>query len=129
MKYPAHIYAKALAEAITSPEAKGARGAEIAANFLALLRKNGDEAHARKIIEEAARMARGKGGIRKLTVESARPLTVAQEKMVRALTKPEDVVETRIDPELIAGIRVIMNDELQFDGSLRGKLDKIFNSA
>jgi len=126
MKYPAHIYAKALAEAITAP---GAGGDVIAKNFQALLLRNGDEAHARKIVEEAARFVRGKHGIRKVTIESARELGAAQRKIVAALTKPGDVIESRIDPELVAGIRLIVNDELQFDGSLKGKLDKIFETS
>jgi F0F1-type ATP synthase delta subunit len=39
------------------------------------------------------------------------------------------VVEERIDPELIAGIRIILNDELQFDGSLKHKLNRALGSA
>ncbi len=126
MKYPAHLYAKALAEAIAEPKADGDA---IAKNFQALLRRNGDEAHARKIIEEAARFVREKSGVRKVTVESARELNAAQRKMVSAFTKSGDIVESRIDSELVAGIRLIVDDEMQFDGSLRGKLDTIFETS
>jgi F0F1-type ATP synthase delta subunit len=35
------------------------------------------------------------------------------------------VVEDRIDPALFAGLRIIIDDEKQFDGSLKGKLDKM----
>jgi len=127
MKYPTHSYAQALAEVIRDPKAK-AHEAEIVKNFLALLHKNGDESHARKIVEEAARLARRYGGGRKVTVESARRLTPAQKKLVHGFLKKDDTVEERIDPDLIAGIRIILNDEMQFDGSLRGKVDKIFNN-
>ena len=77
MKYPPHLYAKALAEVIAAP---GAEAQAIAKNFIALLTKNGDEENARKILEEASRFARGKEGIRKVVMESARPLTPRQKK-------------------------------------------------
>jgi F0F1-type ATP synthase delta subunit len=124
MRYPTHIYAKALAHVAMDPKAKGY--ADIAKNLLALLRKNGEEARARKILNEAGRLARRKSGIRKVTVESARRLGPSHEKMVGTLTKPGDVVQKDISPELVAGIRVIIDDELQFDGSLKGKLDRVF---
>lgn len=123
MKYPTHLYAKALAEVIGEDDS-----AKIVKNFLALVRRNGDEAHLRKIIEEAARLARAKAGIRKVTISSARTLSAAQEKLIAKIVKPKDVVERAIDPELVAGIRIVLNDEMQFDGSLRGKLDKVFRN-
>ncbi len=127
MKYPAHIYAKALAEVIVA--VKGGSNAvqdAIVRRFIALVRKNGDEAHLRKLVEEAARFVRGKSGVRKMTIETARSLPAAQKQALQALTKPGDVIEEKIDPELVAGVKVLINDELQFDGSLKGKLDKLF---
>lgn len=123
MKYPAHIYAKALAEVINDKDS-----AKIVKNFLELVRKNGDEMHLRKILEEAARFARGKAGIRKVSVESARTLSPAQEKEIAKFLRSGDVVEHTIDSELIAGVRLVVNDEMQFDGSLRGKLDNVFRN-
>jgi len=124
MKYPASSYAKALAEAVLT--AKDKDGALIAKNFLELLRRNGDEGHARKILEEAARFARGRAGIRKVSIASARTLTPEQEHMVAEFTKPGDVTDRSVDPALIAGVRIIVDDETQFDGSLNGKLDRVF---
>lgn len=127
MKYPAHIYAKALAEVIVA--AKAASDTEqdaIVRRFVALVRKNGDEAHLRKIVEEAARFVRGKSGVRKVMMETARPLGAAQKKQLAAFTKAGDVIVEKVNPELVAGVKIIVNDELQFDGSLKGKLDKLF---
>lgn len=124
MRYPTHIYAKALAEAILTAK-KGEEDA-VANRFLALLRRSGDEVHLRKIVEKAARLVEGKRGIRKVTLGMARPLTNAQKKTVGSFLKTGDVVEERIDAALIAGIRITVDDELQLDGSLKGKLDKMF---
>jgi F0F1-type ATP synthase delta subunit len=130
MKYAPHIYAKALVEVLSTPAGRGAMSDdEIAKNFLAMVTKNGDERHLRKILEEASRFARGKSGVRKVTVESARALGASQKAAVEHFIKPGDVVEARIDPELIAGIKIIVNDELQFDGSLRNKLNKVLGSV
>jgi len=128
MKYSPYWYAKALAAVIV--ETKDKRGQdEIAKNFIALVRKNGDETRLRKIVEIAARMIRGKQGIRKVTIESARKLLPAQEKLLEGFLSPGDVVERTVDESLIAGIRIVLNDELQFDGSLLGKLERIFENA
>jgi len=126
MRYPTHIYAKALAEVILA--AKKGEEAAIVKNFIALVRRSGDEVHLQKIVEKAARLVEGKRGVRKVTLGIARPLTNAQKKGVDAFLKPGDVVEERIDPAIIAGIRITIDDELQFDGSLKGKLEKMFTA-
>lgn len=125
MKYSASLYAKALDEALADPQANQA---EMAKNFLELVRKNGDEAHLRKILDEASRLARGRVKMRKVTVESARTLAKSQEAMVKSFLKPGDVVEYEINPDLIAGVKIIVNDENQLDGSLRSKLDALFEN-
>jgi F0F1-type ATP synthase delta subunit len=126
MKYQAHLYAKALDEALADPKANQA---VIAKNFLELVRRNGDEIHLRKILEEAARFARGRTGIRKVVIESARPLEKSQENMIQQFVKPGDVVTYSTDPDLVAGIKIILNDEMQFDGTMKGKLDKLFGAG
>ncbi len=93
---------------------------------MALLAKNGDEVHARKILEEAARFARGKEGIRKVVLESARPLTAQQKKDLTQFMKPNDLVREQVNPDLVAGLRIFVDDKRAFDSSLKGKLDTIF---
>ena len=130
MKYSAYIYAKALVEVLGDVKGPvGARDDEIAKNFIAIVRKNSDEAHLKKILEEASRFARGKSGVRKVTIASARELNNVQGRLVEQFVKPGDVVERRINPGLIAGVKITLNDELQFDGSLKNKLDKVLGSV
>lgn len=129
MKYPATIYAKALVEVLADAGKAGVKDEpRFAENFLALVRRNGDEMHLRKILDDASRFARGKSGVRKVTVESARALSPKQKDAVATFIKADDIVEERVDPELIAGIRIILDDELQFDGSLKKKLAGAFGS-
>lgn len=130
MKHKPHIYARALVEVLSMPDGPGKKSDdEIAKNFLVLVRKNGDEGHLKKILEEASRFARGKSGVRKVVLESARPLQSSQRTALAHFVKAGDVVVERVDPELVAGIRIILNDEVQFDGSLKHKLDRVLGSA
>jgi F0F1-type ATP synthase delta subunit len=124
MKYALKNYGQALAEAIL--EDRNSQQGDVARNFMKMLGKNGDEVHAEKILREAERILRKADGIRSVVFESARPLGAAQERSLGAFSKPGDVVSRRIDPRLIAGVRVLIDDEREFDGSLKGKLDKLF---
>jgi F0F1-type ATP synthase delta subunit len=129
MKYAPHIYAKALVEVLTTFTGSKAEEDALAKNFLALVKKNGDEGHLKKILEEASRFARGKSGVQKVTIASARELTGPQKRTMQQFVKAGDVVEERIDPELVAGIKITLNDELQFDGSLKTKLNRVLGSV
>lgn len=124
MKYKPTIYAQALAEAIIENKGKGE--AEMLKNFLALVRRNGDESQLRKIVDEADRLIRRSTGVRKVVVESARPLKKPAATLLKNFLKEGDVVQEKVNPELVAGMRITLDDELQFDGSLKGKLDKLF---
>jgi len=124
MKYSLKNYGQALAEAILEKENPSQN--DVARNFINMLRRSGDEAHAEKIIKEAERILRKKDGIRAVVFESARPLGAAQQKSLNVFSRSGDVISYRTDPRLIAGIRILIDDEKEFDGSLKGKLDKLF---
>jgi len=46
-------------------------------------------------------------------------LNASQKNAMKQFVKAGDVVEERIDPNLIAGIRITLMKSLQFDGSLK----------
>jgi len=123
MKYSVHYYAKAIAEVVAS---KKVSAAQIERNFAAILKKNGDESRAGKIVREAERLLRRKDGTKKIVLASARPLKKSAKEILGGMLGSGDACETAIRPELIAGITVAINDEFRFDGSLKGKIDKMF---
>ncbi len=125
MKYSVSDYAKALDGAVAAPKADDAANAK---NFLALLRRHGDGSRLEKILDEAARLARGKHGVREVTIASARPLTASQAIAAKKFLKPGDMATYALDPALVAGVKIVVNDEMQFDGSLKSKLDALFNA-
>ncbi len=123
MKYSVNVYAKALAEAAAKPSADVGK---ITKNFLALLRANGDEQRLGAILRAAERLLWKMTDARKVTVASARKLPKPAKTLFEELLKKNDIVEEVIDPALVAGVTVTVNEELQFDGSLKGRLDKMF---
>ena len=66
-----------------------------------------------------------KQGKNKITFETARTTTASQKKILEKIVKKGDVVKEKINPELIAGIKIIINDSKQFDASMQSKLQKI----
>jgi F0F1-type ATP synthase delta subunit len=125
MKYPTIIYARALAEAISA----NGKSDEVRRNFLELLRRSGDEAHLPKILEETERMLRVKDGTKRVVVRVARKQKQPARELAGHLVGPADVVEEEVDQTIIAGMRVVVNDEREFDGSLKSKLDKLFSAT
>ena len=123
MKYSISSYAKELAEVIQFSNSDS----RIKENFLNVLKKNRDEHYAKKIIEEAEKILRQKDNSKKFTITSARPLKEDPKELLKNLLKENDSYEFKLKPDLIAGITIKIDNELYFDGSLKGKLDKLFN--
>jgi F0F1-type ATP synthase delta subunit len=125
MKYPPRLYAKALSE-VAAKELSLAQEKGIIHNFLSLLKKNGDSYQLKKIVAEAEKLLRAKTGKRKITIETARPVKKL-ETLLAAIAEKSDIVEEKINSDLIAGVKVTINEEEQFDGTLKRKIDKLFH--
>lgn len=116
------LYAKALAEAILN---KKSEGNKVSDNFVKLLVKTGQIKKAKEILNLAQDIILAKQGKRKITLQTARKMTESQKKLMDGFIKDGDVVKEKIDPDLIAGIKIIINDAKQYDASLQSKLQKI----
>ena len=125
MKYVPKEYARAFGELASAAKTKDAEAALIK-NFLRAVEKNNDAGKLEKILDACKRSLRAKEGLRKVTVETARALPEAK-KSLKEFLKPNDVVEEKTDPSLVAGMKVTINDEMQFDASLARKLKQIFS--
>lgn len=124
MKYSLQNYAEALAAAID--EVGPSRRDIIIQNFLAMLKKSGDEVHAEKIVSAAEHILRRGDNGREILFESARPLAHPSRGSLLGIVGTKDVIVEHINPDLIAGVRIVVDGEREFDGSLKGKLDKMF---
>ncbi|MGC8775747.1 MAG: F0F1 ATP synthase subunit delta [Minisyncoccia bacterium] len=119
MKYDYKTYAKALVLALNQKVPKE----KIILNFLNLLKKNNDWHQLEKIIDLAEKLIYEKENKKKIIIETARP----QQNLVNQLKKffPQDELVEKINPNLIAGLKILINNELQLDFSLKNRLEKI----
>lgn len=101
-------------------------GKKIADNFLALLIKAGLRKKAKEILDLAEDIVLKKQGHRKIILETARKLNAKDKEKLAGLAKPGDAVKEKINPELIAGVKVVVNGEKQLDMTMKNKLQKIF---
>src|SRR3989344_841986 len=124
MKSKPKIYARVLVDVMMSKKNTG-NEKKIVDNFLKLLKKNVDVKNAMEIIRLAEVFILQKTGNKKITLETARE--IGRKNIFKEIVRRHDIVEEKIDPELIAGIRITVNGEKQLDFSLKNKLDKIFN--
>lgn len=116
------LYAKALAEVVL---ARPANEKKIIDNFLNLLVKTGQEKKAKEILNLAEDFLLQKQGKRRVVFETARKMTAGQKKMMDDFVKNGDVLKEKINLEIIAGIKIIINNSEQFDASMQSKLQKI----
>ncbi|MCX6720496.1 MAG: F0F1 ATP synthase subunit delta [Candidatus Staskawiczbacteria bacterium] len=120
------LYAEALAEIIIEKKAEGPeRSRRIVANFVKLLVGAGYENKAKEILELVEDMLLQKQGKRKITFETARKSTPSQNKLLEKFVKKGDILKEKINPELIAGVKIVINEERQFDNSMQSKLNNI----
>ncbi|MBI2623578.1 MAG: F0F1 ATP synthase subunit delta [Candidatus Liptonbacteria bacterium] len=124
MKYTPLHYAKAFAAALAEHPKSGEK---FAANFARLIERNGDARHAPKILAATEKLVRAASGAKKVTLVTARPPEQSLRTAFRKLIGAHDTVEEKVDPSLIGGVKIVVNEEEQFDGSLKRKMDKLFD--
>ncbi|MEK7561215.1 MAG: F0F1 ATP synthase subunit delta [Patescibacteria group bacterium] len=97
--------------------------------WLDAMRARGDITHARRAVREFEKIAHRRGKWATFRVQIARP---KDEEAVRALIlgtvpqKDAPLIRVSVNPAVIAGARIIRNDSLLVDASLKGMLDGMF---
>lgn len=125
MKYSPKLYAQAFSELAVGSLAK-TEEARLVKNFFEVIKKNNDAHQLKKIFEETEKRLRTKSGHRKITIETARKINHIDVELKNFL-KPDDSIEEKINPELVAGIKITVDDGMQFDGSLSRRIKKLFS--
>lgn len=123
MRYSAKEYAKALAGIIVSPPARKNTN-QVAKAFLQILRKNKDLKKVKEILALAEMLALKKKGSRKIIIETARSIGIKN--LRGSFAKQGDAMEEKINPKMIAGVKITVNHEIQIDFSLKKKLEEMF---
>lgn len=76
----------------------------------------------RRVSEEIVHHAGGKW----VVIETARDAGDSMQKKIKKAFRDVDYIEQRVRPELVSGVRIVVDGEKEFDGSLKRKLDTLF---
>ena len=126
MKYIPRDYAWAFCEELkTTPADKTDR---LIKKFVERVYKNSDSLNFEKILTEINKKLIREDGGRIIDLEFAREIANDQIKKMKSSFKTKDLISVRVNPSLVAGVRVTINGEQEFDNSLAGKLKKVFNA-
>lgn len=124
MKYTPQDYARAISKALDRNPGENDKIIKASA---AIINRNNDRRLFPKIVSELKTLLVKKGGGRHVRVEFAREPSIKDVETVAALFNKKDWIESSVSPELIAGLRVTIDNQKELDNSLSHKLHKIFH--
>src|SRR3989344_6411820 len=116
MSYKLKEYAKAFSDLMVSPKIKDK---SLIDNFVKLIYKNGELKNASKIIKLVEKYYLEKKGNKKIVLEIARQLD--SKVFLKNFKKEGDIVEEKINPNLVAGVKIVINESEQLDFSLQNR--------
>ena len=126
MKYKSEYYAKALLSLIEEhPEKEDV----LVESFIKIVKGAGDGAHFGKIINVFERLFFKRKEQEHILIVSAHVLGDKLLEKIKNIFSKETIFEYEIRPDLVAGVRIIINGERMIDVSLRRKLALLFNSV
>ncbi|OGZ96570.1 MAG: hypothetical protein A3J10_01055 [Candidatus Sungbacteria bacterium RIFCSPLOWO2_02_FULL_54_10] len=124
MKYTPAQYAAALAEVLqgkTSAELK-----HIAANLFTHMTKARATKDIDRVVREAGRRMRRKEEISAADVESAAPLSAKHLHSIKRMLGPKSAIIEKVNPHLLAGTRIIIDEETLIDATALRRLTTLF---
>ena len=124
MKYSARIYANALVAVLR--EKSAAEQKKITRRFAALLQKNRDWPRRAAIIRAADKEYRRVSGRTHIRVETPESLTGHTEKEIKNMFGRGAFLDTAVVPQHLAGIRILIDDEVLIDATARRRMDRLF---
>lgn len=124
MKLSTKQYASALHRAISGKSEIERK--HIIRNFLFILQKNRDWQRLGLILKEVERLYLRESGLRKVEVETASPVKNLRNELEMILGK-NIFMKEKINPEILAGIKILIDDEFLIDASAKGRVDKMFS--
>ena len=124
MKYSASLYSQAFLLAMDETP-KTQRG-DVSKRFIETVRKNGDFSRIDSIVKAIEKAwVQNKGG-KYVKVEFARELPESQVKKISSKFSSKDTVETFINPQLVAGVRITIDGERELDQTMARNLNRLF---
>jgi len=125
MKYKTKDYANALVEILSEDKMTDKK---ISQSFIKLLERQNDLKKSKEIIDLAEFLLAKKNKKKSIIFETARKLSENQKKILLKSTEKGDIVKERINSELIAGVKIIIDNEKQLDQTLLKKINSLFKN-
>ena len=121
MKYSVNNYVGAFTQAIKMAPNEATGG------LVRLLKKTGDIKHFNKIVEAIHKKLVNEKGGKWINIETARESALKKEKIKHNFSE-KDYIDFKINPELVAGMRVTVDGEEELDNTLNQKLKNLFRT-
>jgi F0F1-type ATP synthase delta subunit len=123
MKYKTKDYANALVDILSEGKITDKK---ISQGFIKLLERQNDLKKSKEIIDLAEFLLAKKNKKKSVIFETARELSESQRKTLLKSTEKGDIIKEKINPELIAGVKIIVDNEKQLDQTLLKKINNLF---
>lgn len=125
MKYTIKQYAEALHDALEEARDDDARKSMIR-RFMMALRRNRASMHLERIIAAFEKYYLSKRNVRKIEIRTASELKEEDRKTIADLTGKNAIIDVIIQPDLLAGMTITIDDELMIDASGKRRLERLF---
>ena len=126
-RYTAKQYATALFDALA--DAKAGERDSVVRRFAQTVVKNYDRAQLPKIMMQLKKLERAKAGRHEVVLTSARPLTREIVSEIKHKVGNSSGITEIVDPEVLGGLKVLINDELVIDGTYKTRVARLVEAV
>lgn len=121
-RYTPKQYATALFDALSE---KGANHDAVVKSFAKVVAKHYDRALLPKILMQFKKLERSKAGRHEVVLTSARPLERSVVADVKKKVGEMSGITEVVDPQVLGGLRVLINDEFVVDGTVKARIERM----
>lgn len=125
MKHSPKQYAAALLSALDKKSV--AEKKKTLYQFLSLISRRGDSARLGMVMREIEKQYLKGRDLKKVVLESADFVPVKIKKEVEEILGKSIILEEKINPDLLAGIRILVDEELLIDASAEIQIRRLFS--
>ena len=125
MKYRVTQYAEALHAALKG--APVSKHKDIMRRFAALLGRHRMSGKSDLVVAAYEKIVLRETGMRKVKIESAAPASEQLKKEIGAVLGENIFIEAKTNPELLAGIKILVDNELLIDASAKRQLARMLS--
>lgn len=127
MRYSPKQYAAAFLASLAESSPKLRK--DLIRRFLFAIIRRGDQRHLPAIIREIEREHLRERGVTVAEITSASPLPATVKRHIAAKLGKRSQIRERVDPHVIAGLRIIANENTLIDASAASLLKRMFEKS